>query len=222
MAKSSEWFSEIFAQASKKTEHEYGRVQESVRKAIQGGETNSEYIRNQFGYNSELPHPSGKTKKEFFNSVYGAVVREIRENVMFSAMNSAWGVALKGISGLKTYLVKYTEMTERGTNEIKVMVSNKADKKTLKAKGILPTKGNSFLLRDIDLIELIGGKIGFDLLHEEEVEVEENGVKKTISEPSLDMKFADEYVRKLTKLLPCRESRMSSFGVEDEFDYDSL
>ena len=167
MAKSSEWFQQCFAEACKKSDHEYGQVQVAVREAIRHGESSSEYIRNQFGYNSDKESSvKGKTRKEFFNGIFNAVIREMREKVMFSAMNAAWGVSLNGISGLKTYLLKYTEMRERGTSEIKVTVTNKADRRNLLSKGIKPGKGNSFLLSDTQLISLIGNKIGIELLDE--------------------------------------------------------
>lgn len=280
MAKSSEWFAQLFAEASKKSDHEFGRLQVAVRGAIKGGESSSEYIRNQFDYNSDLPSGiKDKTKKEFFNAVYSGVVREMREGVMFSAMNKAWGVGLNGISGLKTYLMKYAEMTERGTDEIKVMVTNKADQKLLASRGIHKGKGNTYLMTDVQLIRFIGGKIGLDLLVEpptpeanaiadkiadqilsdapadsvitveftdEEMKMiegcdltyerEGNKVSATVenaqligdwicerfTEPSLDMKFADEYERKLVKLVPCRNARLATFGVEDDTDYDAL
>lgn len=167
MAKSSEWFQQCFAEACKKADHEYGQVQVAVREAIRNGESNSEYIRNQFGYNSDKESSvKGKTRKEFFNGVYNAIIREMREKVMFSAMNAAWGVALNGITGLKTYLVKYAEMRERDVSEIKVMVTNKADRRNLLSKGIKPGKGNSFLLTAAQLISLIGNKVGLELLDE--------------------------------------------------------
>jgi len=128
MAKSSEWFQNLFAEASKKADHEYGKVQVAVRSAIKQGESDQEYLRNQFGYHSDTKIPGmDKTRKEFFNGVYSAVVREMREGVMFAAMNKAWGVSLAGISGLKSYLMKYAEMVERETPTIKILVSNKAD-----------------------------------------------------------------------------------------------
>lgn len=279
MAKSSEWFQQCFAEACKKSDHEYGQVQVAVREAIRNGESSSEYIRNQFGYNSDKESSvKGKTRKEFFNGIFNAVIREMREKVMFSAMNAAWGVSLNGISGLKTYLLKYTEMRERGTSEIKVTVTNKADRRNLLSKGIKPGKGNSFLLTDTQLISLIGNKVGIELLDEPmdetaeelynaiddalsgigegdsitlELSPEQIPLVEKFSEPyeraenvvtmsldvagklqewlienesnqSLDADFADEYERKLTKLIPCRNARMASFGVDDDYDYDAL
>jgi hypothetical protein len=279
MAKSSEWFQQCFAEACKKSDHEYGQVQVAVREAIRNGESSSEYIRNQFGYNSDKESSvKGKTRKEFFNGIFNAVIREMRERVMFSAMNRAWGVGLEGISGLKTYLLKYTEMRERGTSEIKVTVTNKADRRNLLSKGIKPGKGNSFLLTDTQLISLIGSKVGLELLDEPMGEIaeelyntiddtltgtkegdviiiecspEQMAIVEKFSEPydrvdnaitmtvevagklqewlvenesnqSLDDDFADEYERKLTKLIPCRNARMASFGVDDDYDYDAL
>ena len=84
--------------------------------------------------------------------------------------------------------------------------------------GHKPIKGNTFLFTFDQLLSFIGDKVGLELDSEEEIEVD--GVK--VADDTLDLKFQKEYERKLTKLIPCRAARLSTFGVEDDTDYDAL
>jgi hypothetical protein len=210
MPQSEKWFQAIFNEAAghKEATHEYGKLQVMIRKSIRGGESDQKYIRNQFGYESELPSSKkDTTRAKLFNDVYTAVLTEIRKETAYTAAKKVWGVALAGLTGFSSYLTAYAGMCERNMDEAKISIA-KGDVKLFQEDGVTVTKKDSIYSGTVtraQLLKRLSGKLGIDATAKHEA-------------------FAAKYVEMLKKQhVPVREGRMSTvYGVDDDFDYDSL
>ena len=107
MAKNELWFQAIFAEASKKQQYEFARIQAAINLAIKGGEYDKSYLRNMFEYESDelsKPDPT-KTLRQFFDAAYAATVATMREGMMYAAIRSAWNVNLQGKKDARSVLL---------------------------------------------------------------------------------------------------------------------
>jgi hypothetical protein len=210
MPQPEKWFQAIFNEAAghKEATHEYGKLQVMIRKSIRGGESDQKYIRNQFGYESELPSSKKETTRaQLFDQVYNAVLNEIRKNTAYATVKKIWGVAIEGLSGFSSYLAAYANMCERDMDEAKISIA-KGDVKLFQADGVEISKKGSIYSATVtraQLLKRISGKLGIDA-------------------SSKDKEFSAKYIELLKKQhVPVREGRMSTvYGVDDDFDYDSL
>lgn len=210
MPQSEQWFAEIFQEAATHpdADHEFGKLQVMIRKAVRGGESDQKYIRNQFGYESELPSSKkDTTKAQLFDQVYNAVLNEIRKKTAFATAKKVWGVAVEGLSGFGSYLAGYANMCERDLDNAKIAIS-KGDVKTFEQLGVQITKKGATFSGTVtreQLLTRLKGKLGVDVTAKDE-------------------EFSAAYKKNLEKQhVPIRTGRMSTVhGVDDDFDYDAL
>lgn len=210
VAKPESYFQGLFAIAAKsKATHEYGRLQVMIRKAIRDDVADQKYLRNSLGYDTELPScKEGKSKIEFFDSVYNGCLAEIRKSATNGTAARVWKLKIDGLSGISSYIAAYANMCERGSETQKISIS-KDDVKKFQAMGVVVTKKKAVYSGTVTIDQLL------------------DRLSKKLGKPEivdLHDEFAEVYNKALDLLhMPVREPRMSAaFGVEDDFDYGSI